>query len=97
MLLTVALVALLVMSGETPPSPSAPAAPAGEQTELKPGERKVRMICRNEQKAASRLVKRRCMSVEDWKQQEEDAQRAVKDIQDRREINPPCLGSGRGC
>lgn len=94
MLLTVALVALLALSGETPPAPSAPAA---EQTELKPGERKVRMICRNEQKAASRLVKRRCMSLEDWKQQEEDAQRAVKDIQDRREINPPCQGSGRGC
>ena len=94
MLLTVALVALLALSGETPPPPSAPAA---EQTELKPGERKVRMICRNEQKAASRLVKRRCMSVDEWKQQEEDAQRAVKDIQDRREINPPCLGSGRGC
>ena len=94
MLLTIALVVLLAASGEPTP---APAAGSAEQAELKPGERRVKMICRNEQKAGSRLVKRRCMSVEEWKQQEEDGQRAMKDMQDRREINPPCQSSSRGC
>ncbi|MDP3747261.1 MAG: hypothetical protein Q8Q88_09460 [Phenylobacterium sp.] len=94
MLLAIALAALLAAAGP-PPTPATGAAPG--QPELKPGERVVKMVCRNEQRPASRMVKRRCMSVEDWKQQEKDAQAALKDMQDRREMNPPCQSSGRTC
>lgn len=93
MYLAIALAALLA-AAETPPTPATGALPSPE---LKPGERVVKMVCRNEQMSGSRMVKRRCMSVEDWKQLEKDGQQALKDMQDRRELNPPCQSSGRGC
>lgn len=51
------------------------------ETGLKPGETKVRMICRTETTTGTRFSKRVCMTVEDAKRREEESSQGFSEMQ----------------
>lgn len=77
---SIALAMLVVMAqaaGTTSPAQQ-PAATQGAATApaadtLKPGEKKVRVICRDENATGSRMSKRRCITEADFARREEEA------------------------
>ena len=54
---------------------------------LKPGERRVKMVCRTEQKADSRVSVRNCYDVADIKAREADDQRILQEMQMKSPLN----------
>ena len=54
---------------------------------LKPGERRVKMVCRTEQKTDSRISVRNCYDLADIKAREADAQRILQEMQMKSPLN----------
>lgn len=97
MLLVVAMAAFL--AGAEPQAPASPVTgpPTAAPAELKPGERRVKIKCKNEGVNGSRVVKRRCLPLEEWARMEEEAQKSVGEIQSRSPVIPTCSQSMRSC
>lgn len=78
----VALLLSAALMQEAPSAaPAATDAPAPAERELKPGERKVRVVCRTEAKTGTRFSKRTCMSVDDLKRQQEESRDGFAEMQ----------------
>lgn len=80
------VMAMLAAEPEMPATPGATAvAPTAGQinpeTGLKPGETKVRVICRTETTTGTRFSKRVCMTVEDAKRREEESSQGFSEMQ----------------
>ncbi len=54
-------------------------APAAQ--DLKPGERKVKMVCRTETPTGSRFGKRVCMTVQDFQRRQEESRKGLAEMQ----------------
>ncbi|MFZ3004924.1 MAG: hypothetical protein WA047_02025 [Phenylobacterium sp.] len=54
---------------------------------LKPGERRVKMVCRKEQKTDSRVSVRNCYDLADIKAREADDQRVLQEMQMKSPLN----------
>jgi len=93
MLFVILMAALL--AAEPAVSDPAPGAPPPAVDDLKPGERRVKMKCKAEALNGSRVIKRRCMSVEDWKRQEEESAEAYGRMQNGYSLPPTCRQSGQ--
>lgn len=91
MFIALALVAVLA-AGAPPTSIPNPA-----DQDLKPGERRVKIKCKVENLNGSRIAKRRCMTLEEWKRQEDEANRALDDARGRSPMAPTCHQQGRPC
>lgn len=89
--------ALLLAADGAQASPSAAGEPAAVSDDLAPGERRVKMKCKTEASNGSRVLKRRCMTLEEWKREEDAAEAAYKDIVGQRAIQPTCTQQGRSC
>lgn len=69
--------------------PAAPVSPTQAVTngmapatqELKPGERKIKMVCRTETPTGSRMGKRVCLSMDDFKRRTEQSQDGLAEMQ----------------
>jgi hypothetical protein len=78
LLMSAALVQEAPAQTSTPaPAPAAANAPG----ELKPGERKVRVVCRTETTTGTRFGKRTCISVDDFKRREEESRAGFAEMQ----------------
>lgn len=97
MMLAVAMAAFL--AGAEPPAPASEVTqtPAAVAAELKPGERRVKIKCKNEGVNGSRVVKRRCLPLEEWERMEAEAQKSVGEMQSRSPLTPTCSQSMRSC
>lgn len=94
MLLGILSALVIFQAGAEPAAPTSPiqAAAVGvapPAPELKPGERKVKMICRTETTTGTRFSKRVCMSQEDMKQREEEARAGLAELQRFTPAPPP--------
>ena len=78
------LVAVIAISASGASGAAAAAAPAAEpapaQTELKPGQERVKVRCRDEVSTGSRFTKRKCRRLDDMARMEEDAREAIGNI-----------------
>lgn len=87
------LVALLMsasLSSEPLAATPAPtAAPAVSQA-LKPGERRVKVICRDEIPTGSRFAKRKCITVDDMERRQELTSWALREMQRNHNIQWGC-------
>ncbi|WP_309643702.1 hypothetical protein [Phenylobacterium sp.] len=86
MLLLIAAVSLL-SAAEPSAAAAKPAEPTTASADLKPGERKVRLICRKEVATGTRFGKRVCMTVEDFNRRQAEAEQGLAEMQ--RDINTP--------
>lgn len=76
------LTAVLLAAGEpSAQAASAPAPAAAQQQELKPGERRVKMVCRTETPTGTRFGKRVCMPLEDYERRSKESQEAMAEMQ----------------
>jgi len=64
---------------ETRAAPTQAAAPASRA--LKPGQRKVKMVCKTEVDTGTRFGKRVCMSAEDLERQASESQNGFSEMQ----------------
>lgn len=84
----VVLSALAMLQAAAEPA-SAPASPtqavaeglAPASPELKPGERKIKMVCRTETPTGSRMGKRVCLSMDDFKRRQEESREGFAEMQ----------------
>lgn len=95
------LLSIALAGGETAAAASAGAAQSptpGAEQPLKPGERKIKVVCRNVNKNGSRFSTRQCTEVSADAKQTDIDQRAFEEVQNRPMINPPCNpGAGQSC
>ena len=94
------LAALLMAASmySEPPSPAIPAAPPPSVAdELKPGERRIKIICRDEAPTGTRFAKRKCMAFDDFQRQQELTSAALKEMQRNHNITWPCQIPGEAC
>ncbi len=47
---------------------------------LNKGEQRIKMVCRQEAPTGTRLAKRTCLSLEDWKRRSEEDQEAMRQM-----------------
>ena len=77
-----ALLMSAALSGAEPPA--AEAAPTVEKipvsAPLQKGEKRVKMICREDAPTGTRLAKRTCMSLDEWKRRAEEDQEAMRQM-----------------
>ncbi len=96
-MLVVIMAAAILVAGAPQVEPTA-ATPVAAQAELKPGERRVKMKCKSEAINGSRVVKRRCMTLEEWQRMEEESSKMLQEMQSRSPVIPTCLQSAmRSC
>lgn len=79
------------------PSEQAPSPAAEGDTALKPGERRVKIKCRTEPVNGSRILKRRCMTLEEWERLEEESAKALEDLRGASPLPTTCQGTMRSC
>lgn len=65
----------------TPAPAPAPAATPGPVPDLKPGERRVKMVCRAETTTGTRFAKRICMPLDEFERRTEESQEAMVEMQ----------------
>lgn len=85
-----------------PPGPPPVAAQAAVpnatiRAELKPGERREKVICRDEVRTGTRFAKRTCLTLEDFKRRQEESAKGFAEMQRNHNIPPGCEQSGRTC
>jgi hypothetical protein len=69
-----------VPPAQTAASPAAAPAEGTLETQLKPGQERVKVRCREETATGSRFSKRRCWRLDDLARAEEDAKAAAREI-----------------
>lgn len=65
--------------------------------ELRPGERREKVICRDEVRTGTRFAKRTCLTLEDFKRRQEESRSGFAEMQRNHNIPPGCEQSGRTC
>jgi hypothetical protein len=90
-LLAVAAVLATAEPQSADPPTASPGPPA--QSELQPGERRVKIKCRSEAINGSRVAKRRCMTLDEWKRLEDESAKALQEMQGRSPVVPTCQQS----
>lgn len=80
-LLTTILLAASDPASQAAPAPAPTATPAATTPELKPGERRVKMVCRVETTTGSRFTKRTCMPLEEYERRTKESQEAMVEMQ----------------
>ena len=91
------LATVLTLAGTEPSAPAAAAAPAAVATAppvapaLKPGERRVTLVCKTQMRTGTRFAKKRCMERADYRRQQEEDRRNFEEIQNR-----PIISTDRG-
>ena len=85
------ILALIFASALTAADPAAGGGSATERSPvsapLKPGERRVKMICRTESKPNSRVMVRACYDLADVEAREVEDQRMLREIQMKSPLN----------
>lgn len=88
-MLVALLMSVSLAAGPTAaPAPASPVPPAAQ--ELKPGERRVKVVCRDEVPTGSRFAKRKCMAVDDMERRQELTSWALKEMQRNHNIQWGC-------
>lgn len=93
MLFVLAAAALLAA---TEPTSSAPAPTPAEVINndlnapppLKPGEKKMKVVCRNEMVTGTRFSKRICLSLDDFKRRQEESREGFAEMQRNHNVTP---------
>jgi hypothetical protein len=86
------LVAALTLATGAPAAEAAPTpAPAAASEALKPGERRVKVVCKEITKSNSRFSKKQCYELEAYKRQQEIDRQAFEETQNR-----PVISTARG-
>lgn len=85
-MLLVILTASLLASADpaaqaVPEAAPAPAVAPATAPELKPGERRVKMVCRAETATGTRFAKRTCMPLEEFERRTKESQEAMVEMQ----------------
>ena len=75
------LASLLLAAQPTSATPSPKPAAKAEPQGLKPGERREKVVCRNEAPAGTRVAKRVCMTLADRERQQEEAIQGFDEMQ----------------
>lgn len=70
-----------------PPAPAA-AAPLPVSAPLKPGEKRIKMICVTDAKPGSRFTTKSCYPLDEWNARVENARQVVSDYQMAPQMNP---------
>lgn len=91
------LLATVEPSAVTSPTATEPAPANAAEPGLKPGERKITVVCRNITKPNSRFVKRQCAEVNADAKQSLIDQEAFREVQQRPMFNTPCIPIARAC
>lgn len=74
-----ALLMSAALSGADQPAAATPhAIPVAAP--LNKGEQRIKMVCRQEAPTGTRLAKRTCLSLEDWKRRSEEDQEAMRQM-----------------
>lgn len=92
------LVALLMsasFASEPPPAPPLTTPPVVQ--ELKPGERRIKVICRDEAPTGTRFAKRKCTALDEFERRQELTSAALKEMQRNHNITWPCQIPGEPC
>ncbi|WP_332764155.1 hypothetical protein [Phenylobacterium sp.] len=79
MLIVLAFAAFLATEPQS--ASAAPAAAAAVPADLKPGERRVKMVCRSETPTGTRFAKRTCLSLEDFKRRQDESRDGFAEMQ----------------
>lgn len=87
MFAVMSVVALALAGGAEAKDTTAPMAQSVATQELKPGERKVKVICKTRAATGTRFTKRNCMELEAYKKQQEEDRRAFEQVQNRPLVN----------
>ncbi|MES2896112.1 hypothetical protein M9M90_15350 [Phenylobacterium sp. LH3H17] len=92
MLLVLAAAALLAATEPTS-STSAPAAEVVNKDlatppALKPGEKKMKVVCRTETATGTRFGKRVCLSLDDFKRRQEESREGFAEMQRNHNVTP---------
>ncbi|MDP3747264.1 MAG: hypothetical protein Q8Q88_09475 [Phenylobacterium sp.] len=77
----IALTLAAILATEPQPASAAPAAAVAASVALKPGERKVKVVCRSETATGTRFAKRTCLSLEDFKRRQEESRDGFAEMQ----------------
>jgi head-tail adaptor len=78
-------------AAQTDEAPAAPSAAESAQAEadLKPGQERVKVRCRDEVTTGTRFAKRKCRRMDDLARAEEDARETMLEIIRRPQLPPP--------
>ncbi|MDO8912546.1 MAG: hypothetical protein Q8N10_11585 [Phenylobacterium sp.] len=74
-----ALLMSAALSGADQPAAATPQA-IPVAAPLNKGEQRIKMVCRQEAPTGTRLAKRTCLSLEDWKRRSEEDQEAMRQM-----------------
>ncbi|WP_332764154.1 hypothetical protein [Phenylobacterium sp.] len=93
MLLVIAAAALLAAteptSSSAPPTPTEAAnANLAAAPALKPGEKKMKVVCRTETATGTRFGKRVCLSLDDFKRRQEESREGFAEMQRNHNVTP---------
>ncbi|CAN5486447.1 hypothetical protein BH10PSE5_BH10PSE5_13970 [soil metagenome] len=75
-----ALLMAAALSGDPPPAATPPAETVPVSAPLEKGQQRIKMICRDDAPTGTRLSKRTCMSLEDWKRRQAEDQEAMREM-----------------
>lgn len=82
------LLAIMTVSSADPGAAAiAPAAAPAVETGLKPGQRKIKVVCRTVASSGTRFVKRQCVEASADARQQEIDRRAFEEVQNRPVVN----------
>ncbi len=93
MLLVIAAVALLAASEPTSSTPAATPAEGVNKDlatppALKPGEKKMKVVCRTEMVTGSRFSKRICLPLDEFKRRQEESREGFAEMQRNHNVTP---------
>lgn len=83
MILALLMSAALAGADQHPAAEAAEAAPPQAipvAAPLNKGEQRIKMVCRKDAPTGTRLAKRTCLSLEDWKRRSEEDQEAMREM-----------------
>lgn len=95
----VALVLSMALMAPAPDAPPKPEPPGGgaEASALKPGEKRIKMVCRMETPTGTRFAKRKCMELSEFQRMQEETRSGFSEMQRNTSYTPPCWGPAARC
>ncbi|WP_421935079.1 hypothetical protein [Phenylobacterium sp.] len=80
MMILALLMAAALSGSDQPPAATVAAETLPVAAPLKKNEQRIKMICREDAPTGTRLTKRTCLSLEDWKRRAEEDQEAMRQM-----------------